>query len=171
MTAASPSPTCPASSKAPTSAPASASSSSNTSSAPASSSTWSTSPTPPSPPTATTADGNNPGSDPVENYNVITAELKSFDPTLAAKPTILVATKADVANPDKLKKLTTFAKRKKLPLFTISAVTGEGIEKLKYALADAVEAHRTIDLSPPPTAPTKRKAHYPPPAPNAKGRA
>jgi GTPase len=114
--------------------------------------------------------------DPVDDYNVITAELKSFDPTLAAKPTILVAAKADVANPDKLKRLTTFAKRKKLPLYTISAVTGEGIEKLKFALADAVELHRTVDLSAPDTSPgvskpPKRKPHYPPPAPNARGRA
>ena len=109
--------------------------------------------------------------DPVDDYNVITAELKSFHPTLAAKPTVLVAAKADVANPDKLKKLTTFAKRKKLPLYTISAVTGEGIEKLKYALADAVETHRTIDLTAaPPPQPTKRKPHYPPPAPNARAR-
>ena len=114
--------------------------------------------------------------DPVADYNIITAELKSFDPALAAKPTILVAAKADVANPDKLKKLTTFAKRKKLPLYLISAVTGEGIEKLKYALADAVEAHRTIDLTAPPTItpaiskPAKRKPNYPPPAPNAKTR-
>jgi GTP-binding protein len=109
--------------------------------------------------------------DPVEDYKVITAELKSFDPALAAKPTILVAAKADVANPDKLKKLTAMAKRKKLPLFTISAVTGEGLEKLKYALADAVEVHRTVDLSgPPPQEPVKRKPHYPPPAPNARGR-
>ncbi len=114
--------------------------------------------------------------DPVADYNIITAELKSFDPALAAKPTVLVAAKADVANPDKLKKLTTFAKRKKLPLYLISAVTGEGIEKLKYALADAVEAHRTIDLTAPPTItpaiskPAKRKPNYPPPAPNAKTR-
>jgi GTP-binding protein len=108
---------------------------------------------------------------PVDNYNVITAELKSFDPALAAKPTILVAAKVDVANPEKLKKLTAFAKRKKLPLFAISAVSGEGIEKLKYALAEAVEVHRTIDVEGPPApAPAKRKPHYPPPAPNARGR-
>src|SRR5271168_54071 len=93
------------------------------------------------------AAGGNERPDPVADFKVITAELKSFDPALAAKPTILVAAKADVANPDKLKKLTTFAKRKKLPLYLISAVTGEGIEKLKYALAEAVEAHRTIDLT------------------------
>jgi GTPase len=113
---------------------------------------------------------------PVDDYNVITAELKSFDPALAAKPTILVAAKADVANPDKLKKLTTFAKRKKLPLYLISAVTGEGIEKLKYAMAEAVEAHRTIDLTAKPdTEPAvfkaaRRKPNYPPPAPSAKTR-
>jgi len=114
--------------------------------------------------------------DPVDDYNLITAELKSFDPALAAKPTILVATKADAANPAKLKKLTTFAKRKKLPLYLISAVSGEGIEKLKFAMADAVEAHRTIDLTAKPdTEPAifkaaKRKPNYPPPAPNAKAR-
>ena len=113
--------------------------------------------------------------DPVTNYNVITAELKSFDPALAAKPTLLVATKIDAANPDKLKKLTTFAKRRKLPLFAISAVTGEGIEKLKYAMAEAVATHRSIDMLPrekPEPAiekPQRRKPHYPPPAPNAHG--
>jgi GTP-binding protein len=114
--------------------------------------------------------------DPVDDYNVITAELKSFDPALAAKPTILVATKADAANPAKLKKLTTFAKRRKLPLYLISAVSGEGIETLKYAMADAVEAHRTIDLNAKPdTEPAifkaaRRKPNYPPPAPSAKTR-
>src|ERR1700677_1571321 len=114
--------------------------------------------------------------DPVADFEAITGELKSFDPALAAKPTILVAAKADVADPAKLKKLTTFAKRKKLPLYLISAVTGEGIEKLKYAMADAVEAHRTIDLTAKPDTepavfkPAKRKPNYPPPAPSAKTR-
>jgi GTP-binding protein len=114
--------------------------------------------------------------DPVDNYNIITAELRSFDPALAAKPTILVAAKADVANPAKLKKLTAFAKRKHLPLFVISAVTGEGIEKLKYALADAVELHRSVDLNAGPSSEPaiykaeKPKPRYPPPAPNARGR-
>jgi GTP-binding protein len=115
--------------------------------------------------------------DPVADFKVITAELKAFDPALAAKPTILVAAKTDVANPDKLKKLTAFAKRRKLPFFAISAVSGEGIEPLKYAIADLVAAHRPapIDIDEPKPAasvkPAKLKPAYPPPAPRARGRA
>src|SRR5271163_3377551 len=109
--------------------------------------------------------------DPVADYKVITEELKSFDPALAAKPTILVAAKIDVANPDKLKKLTAMAKRRKLPFFKISAVTGEGIEPLKFAIAELVAAHRPIALEPEITEPVKLKPHYPPPPSSARGRA
>jgi GTP-binding protein len=109
--------------------------------------------------------------DPVADYKVITAELDSFDPALALKPTILVAAKADVANPDKLKKLTAMAKRRKLPFYTISAVTGEGVEALKYAIAELVATHRPIALEPPPAATAKIKPNYPPPPGSARGRA
>src|SRR5450631_792994 len=109
--------------------------------------------------------------DAVEDFKVITAELKSFDPALAAKPTILVAAKTDVANPDKLKKLAAFAKRRKLPFFSISAVSGEGIEPLKFAIAELVAAHRPIGAAPKPATPVKLKPNYAPPKPNARGRA
>ena len=48
---------------------------------------------------------------------------------------IVVATKIDSANPEKLKKLSTYVKRRKLEFHAISAVTGAGIEELKWALA------------------------------------
>ena len=51
--------------------------------------------------------------DAVADFKIITEELRSFDPSLATRPTIVVATKCDVANPDKLKKLTAMAKRRK----------------------------------------------------------
>jgi GTP-binding protein len=54
----------------------------------------------------------------------------------------MVASKIDVANPEKLKKLKQWATRRKLKLYPISAVTGEGIEKLKYAMAEGVEMVR-----------------------------
>ena len=112
--------------------------------------------------------------DPVADFKAISAELEAFDPKLVAKPTLVVAAKMDVANPAKLKKLQTFAKRKKLPFYAISAVTGEGVEPLKYAIAKLVEEHRPppdavkTDAMDPPK--IKIKPAYPPPAPNAKGR-
>lgn len=106
--------------------------------------------------------------DPVEDYKVITEELKSFDPALAKKPTIVVATKADVANPEKLKKLRAMAKRRKLEFYEISAVTGEGLEPLRHAIANLVTAHRPIEIEPAAKGePVKVKAHYPPPPPRA----
>jgi GTPase len=73
--------------------------------------------------------------DPVEDFKVINNELASFGNGLAEKPMIVVATKIDASNPDKVKKLTTYAKRRKLEFHAISAVTGEGIDELKWALA------------------------------------
>src|SRR6201993_1511538 len=45
--------------------------------------------------------------DPVEDFKVILGELKSFGHGLDEKPMIVVASKADVANPERLKKLQT----------------------------------------------------------------
>jgi GTP-binding protein len=80
--------------------------------------------------------------DPVEDFKVIMGELRSFGHGLDHKPMIVVASKADVANPDKLKKLQAMAKRKKLPFYEISAVTGAGIEKMKYAIGKRVDELR-----------------------------
>jgi GTP-binding protein len=84
--------------------------------------------------------------DPVEDFRVINNELASFtapgredEHPLAEKPTIVVATKIDAVNPDKLKKLAAYAKRRKLEFHAVSAVTGEGIDELKWALARRVQ--------------------------------
>ncbi len=75
---------------------------------------------------------------PVEDYEVITRELASFGSGLDSKPTIVVASKIDIANKEKLAKLKRYCKRKKLELYAISAVTGEGIDELKWAMAKRV---------------------------------
>jgi GTP-binding protein len=77
--------------------------------------------------------------DPVQDFEVITRELANFGEGLDSKPTLVVATKLDVANPDKLAKLKRYAKRKKLDFYAISAVTGDGIEELRWAMAKRVE--------------------------------
>ena len=76
--------------------------------------------------------------DPVEDFKVINNELASFGHGLDEKPMIVAATKIDSANPEKLKKLATHVKRRKLEFHAISAVTGEGIPELKWALAKRV---------------------------------
>jgi GTPase len=77
--------------------------------------------------------------DVVKDVEVILGELASFGAGLETKPMLMVASKIDVANPEKLKKLRAWATRKKLKLYPISAVTGEGIAKLKFAMAEGVE--------------------------------
>src|ERR1041385_5912625 len=80
--------------------------------------------------------------DPVADFKVIMSELKSFGADLEKKPMIVVASKIDVANPEKLEKLTKYCKKLKLKMYEISAVTGKGIAELKYALGKIVAADR-----------------------------
>jgi GTPase len=80
--------------------------------------------------------------DPIKDVEVIMGELESFGAKLEQKPMIMAASKIDVANKDKLAKLKRYCKNQKLELFPISAVTGKGIEELKYAMADKVEEAR-----------------------------
>ncbi len=82
--------------------------------------------------------------DVVKDVEVIRGELANFGAGLEKKPTLMVASKIDVANPEKLKKLKQWATRKKLKLYLISAVTGEGVEKLKFAMAEGVEKVRKV---------------------------
>ena len=66
------------------------------------------------------------------------------------------------------------ATRRKLPFFAISSVTGEGVDKLKYAIAERVAEHRKANPLPPEPEPAihkpaRIKPHFPPPPPNASG--
>lgn len=80
--------------------------------------------------------------DPVKDVEVILGELASFGAQLETKPMIMAASKVDVANKDKLAKLKRYCKKHALDLFPISAVTGAGVEELKYAMAKKVNEAR-----------------------------
>ncbi len=80
--------------------------------------------------------------DVVNDVEVILGELGSFGAHLEDKPMIMVASKIDVANKDKLAELKKYCRKKKKKLYEISAVTGRGIEELKYAIAAEVKAQR-----------------------------
>jgi len=87
--------------------------------------------------------------DVVKDVEVIMGELASFGAHLEEKPMIMIASKIDVANKDKLAALKKYCKRKKLKLYEISAVTGKGIEELKYAVAEEVQRLRGHELKRP----------------------
>src|SRR6184192_2687941 len=80
--------------------------------------------------------------DPVHDVEVIAGELKSFGAGLENKPMLVAASKIDVANKDKLAKLKRYCKKEGYELFPVSAVTGKGIEELKYAMAERVKELR-----------------------------
>jgi len=82
--------------------------------------------------------------DVVKDIEVILGELSSFGADLEKKPMLMVGSKIDAANPDKLKKLKQWSTRKKMKFFPISAVTGLGIDKLKFAMAEQVERMRQL---------------------------
>ena len=84
--------------------------------------------------------------DPAKDVEVILNELKSFGADLEEKPIIIAASKTDVANKDKLAKLRRYCKNQEAELYSISAVTGKGIEELRYAMAKKVEELRERPL-------------------------
>jgi GTP-binding protein len=83
------------------------------------------------------------GRDPVEDFEIIRRELKSYSPEVFAKPQIAVANKMDALDdPDRLKRLEAHLKKKKLPLLKISGATGEGVEKLLESVWKAIVKER-----------------------------
>ncbi len=72
--------------------------------------------------------------DPVEDYSVILKELESFNPVVAKKPMLMVASRVDAAGDGyRLFALREFCQKLQRPLYEISSVTGEGLEELKRA--------------------------------------
>jgi GTP-binding protein len=84
--------------------------------------------------------------DAVEDFKVINKELDSFGHGLDEKPMIVVATKTDAGNPEKLKKIATHAKRRRLEFHAISAVTGEGVNELKWAIANKLSTMKPREV-------------------------
>jgi len=85
--------------------------------------------------------------DVTKDFEVIMGELASFGAHLDEKPMMMVASKIDVVNKDKLSTLKKYCKKHKLKLYAISAVTGKGIDELKYALAEQVQQLRESCVS------------------------
>jgi GTP-binding protein len=79
------------------------------------------------------------GRDPVHDFETVLGELAGFSADLAAKPMIVVATKMDAAqDPSRVASLRDLASARGLPFFEISSATGQGVDELKFAMAERV---------------------------------
>ena len=79
------------------------------------------------------------GRDPVQDFETVMQELASFSEDLVKKPMLVVAAKMDAAqDAERVASLRDMAARRGLPFFEISSATGQGIEQLKYAMAERV---------------------------------
>jgi GTP-binding protein len=72
------------------------------------------------------------GRAPLEDYQVIMEELRSFSPVVADKPMLLIASRIDAAGTgERLSALRKFCRARNMALVEISSVTGVGLEELK----------------------------------------
>ncbi|MFQ5508075.1 MAG: GTPase ObgE [Leptospirillia bacterium] len=76
---------------------------------------------------------------PAQTLDVLSRELAAYDANLAKRPFAVVATKMDAADPEALADAEDWAKQRGLPLWRISAVTGDGIDALTHHLGEQVE--------------------------------
>ena len=77
------------------------------------------------------------GRDPYDDYVVINKELENFNKKLMDKPQIVIANKMDL--PNFKENLEVFKKKVDCEVYSISAETGEGIDKVLIALADILD--------------------------------
>ena len=82
------------------------------------------------------------GSDPAANYRTIRRELELFNPTLAAKPELVVLTKMDLT--DSGDTLDRFAREIDRPTIGISAVTGRGLAELVERMYESAKLEHAV---------------------------
>lgn len=86
------------------------------------------------------------GRDPVENYETINHELKTYDENLFKRPQIVVATKLDALDePGRLEKLRKKVEKDHKEFFEISAIAKRGTKELTFAISKKLdEISKTI---------------------------
>ena len=87
------------------------------------------------------------GRNPVDDFNKINEELKKYSEKLSSRKQIIVANKIDsMQDEENLKEIKKAAKEKELEFYTISAVTGEGIDELFNNVAEILKTLPKEDI-------------------------
>ena len=87
------------------------------------------------------------GRNPIDDYHIINAELQKYSEKLSERKQIIVATKIDVIQDEKLlKEVEDLAKSEVLEFYKISAVTGEGVQELIDHVGEVLKTLPKEDL-------------------------
>ncbi len=93
-----------------------------------------------------------PDRDPVSDYHTLVAELGAYAEDLLAKPRVLILNKADLPDTDEVEaSVESLAAAENRMFFKISAVRGDGLKALVFALQAQVDAARQQGRNDPPT--------------------
>ena len=84
------------------------------------------------------------GRDPIEDFHIISNELKEYKMNLSKRPMIIVANKMD--QPEAQENLIRFQKEINEPVIPISAVTRENLDELLYKIADTLAVTEQFSL-------------------------
>ena len=80
-------------------------------------------------------------SDPMDNFNLVEAELKAYSPELHARPRLIALSKADLVAPEEGARLAELFRTCGAPVFVISGVTGYGLSELVRAMQQTLIEH------------------------------
>ncbi len=85
-----------------------------------------------------------PASDPWRDYEMINRELASFNPAMIEKPQVVAVTKLDLpAARERFRETAPLFREKGIPLFPVSAVTGEGLAALLGEIVRLLKGRET----------------------------
>ena len=85
--------------------------------------------------------------DPLEALSVVEGELRAFDPGLLRRARVIAANKIDLPHGAHLPALSALCAERTLPLFPMSAVTGEGVEPFVRFLAAQLQVVHSSQLT------------------------
>lgn len=96
-------------------------------------------------------------SDPLGNYGIVEEELRLYSKDLYDKPRLIALNKLDLAPPEEAAKVEDRFTGAGHPVFPISAVSGQGVERLLYRVLELVRAAEATEPTPVVFSPEERE--------------
>lgn len=99
--------------------------------------------------------------DPIQDYETICHELRSFSEDLADRPQIVVGNKSDLATPEQIETFRNYiVEEKHMPFYLISAIAHQGTQELVNAIAEKLQTLPPVkQFEPDPEPEVDRNAH------------